>query len=74
MPRKGPMEGRFLGWGGAGTDLLACALGGSLQAGALTLPVQWALTILAGGDGRLRTTHGQGSQQYHDKHALGLPR
>lgn len=55
-----------------GSGLLASALRAP-QAAALTLPVQWVLAVLAGGEGRLCAAHGQGSQQHHDEHTLGLP-
>lgn len=57
---------------GPGTDLLTWARG-LWAAEALTLPVQGALAILAGGGGRLRSPHAQGRQQDHDERTRSLP-
>lgn len=65
------MEGKLLGLKPDGAQAL-CSWG-LPWARALTSPVQWVLAIPAGGEGWLRSTHSQGGQQQHDKHALGLP-
>lgn len=65
------MEGKLPGLKPGGAQALCSR--GLPRARALTSPVQWVLAIPAGGEGRLCSTHGQGGQQQHDEHPLGLP-
>ena len=39
----------------------------------LTCPVKWILPLLAGGEGRLRSSHSQCRHCQHDEYSLGLP-